>query len=106
MSSSNSDLERLKSDTGIDFAALRDKYKNMTEGDVRPVVDNSERERNRDAMSKLDNYAVCKTCNGQGIVTEVYNHFKMEKNCPDCDGEGIFERHLASIESTLTSEHT
>ena len=40
-------------------------------------------------MKKLDNYSICKTCHGIGTVEELYNHFRMEKNCPECDGETV-----------------
>jgi DnaJ-class molecular chaperone len=90
MSSSEANLEKLKNDTGIDFPGLRDKYKNMSTEQTASLQEHANRERNKAAMAKLDNYSVCKRCNGQGTITEVYNHFNMEKNCPECDGDCIF----------------
>mmetsp|Transcript_12202 Transcript_12202/g.18432 ORF Transcript_12202/g.18432 Transcript_12202/m.18432 type:complete len:105 (+) Transcript_12202:57-371(+) len=101
MESSEATFQRLKQDTGIDFNALREKYKNMPreceENNGQDNSQESEVNRNRDALKQLDKYKVCKTCHGLGTVTEVYNHFNIETNCPDCDGECIMHQEIPTL---------
>jgi DnaJ-class molecular chaperone len=105
--------DRLQANTGIDFEALRQKYKQVSsERKNNPVVNEeaeaevaaerakaSERERireeNASAMKTLDAYKICRTCQGQGTIKEVYNHFNIEKTCPECDGEAVLFADLA-----------
>ncbi len=90
------DLDSLSAACGVDLVKLKQKYSGMA-GDrpsvvqqdtvfsqIKPTVLTSQ-----DIANRLDNYKICKTCNGQGIVKTLYNHRVMESNCEDCDGEGV-----------------
>jgi hypothetical protein len=98
MDFASADMDKLKQSTGIDFIALREKYKNIPrEIDPTPKLASDPQtfvslaDEHALASKKLDEYRVCKTCLGLGIVTEIYNHFKIDKNCPECDGDCIFQ---------------
>jgi DnaJ-class molecular chaperone len=106
------DYERLKSNTGIDFEGLRQKYKSIkTNGEVNAGFDEEEkkrrreekkeadrhREENEDAMKKLNGYKICNTCNGQGIIKETYNFYQIDKTCPECDGESVMSIDLKTL---------
>lgn len=89
-STSQQTLEYLKSQTGHDFEALREKYSKYSARHL--ATASNAGDRSDDAVSKaasLDKYAICKTCNGLGIVKEIYNHYSIDKNCPECDGESL-----------------
>ncbi len=36
-----------------------------------------------------DDIYICKSCQGLRTVKEEYNHIVLEKNCVECDGEGV-----------------
>lgn len=93
------DLDSLSAACGVDLVKLKQKYSGMAgmAGDrpaavqqdtvfsqIKPAVLTSQ-----DIANRLDNYKICKTCNGQGIVRTLYNHRVMESNCEGCDGEGV-----------------
>lgn len=107
---------RLKANTGIDFEQLREKYQNISkvqheiyrtnerngdENEEKRREDLAESERRREenvnAMKKLDGYKICKVCQGQGTIREVYNHFNIEKTCPECDGESVLSVDLKTL---------
>ena len=100
-----SELAKLSETAGVDLIAIRNKYKN---GNYNPQQDtsmdySSTDTQNQDqeieklkheidmisSIKKLDQYKICQTCHGIGTVVEVYNHFRMEKNCPECDGDAV-----------------
>jgi len=75
-------LESLSATAGVDFKQLFLKYKSVQEEKKGPTQVNED-------ANKLDKYAICSTCDGQGYIQEVYNHMVLEKNCKECDGESI-----------------
>lgn len=82
--------DKLKSDTGVDFLALRQKYDRgtgTTEGVKQVDVDIAAEVRR--ANERLDKYTICKACNGQGFVKIMYNHQSKQTNCPECEGEQV-----------------
>ena len=91
------EMKKLSETAGVDLLAIREKYKNKaaaaiseTEAGNDEDVDKLKKEIDMiTAMKKLDSYTLCKTCHGVGTVVEVYNHFRMEKNCPECDGDSV-----------------
>lgn len=112
---------------GIDFNALREKYRHASSyassGTVtgtgasgygyggygmesRAPVEASHHtqyseEEIINTSKALDKYSICKTCSGLGIVTEVYNHFRIDKTCPECDGEALTSRRFADLSAEL-----
>lgn len=105
---------RLKANTGIDFEQLKQKYQNISklqqqesqqrrnsEEDEEYKKQQEERDRkrqeNESAMKRLDGYKICKVCHGQGTIREVYNHFNIEKTCPECDGESVLFVDLKTL---------
>jgi DnaJ-class molecular chaperone len=118
---SNDLYSRLQADTGINFLMLREKYKNVSSSCTPSTTSPTNNESTHDihkntnigndlnqnytlsagqeAMRKLDGYKICKNCNGQGLVKEIYNHFVTEKNCSECDGDGIFNIQESVIRS-------
>lgn len=120
LQASNEKLEELGHNTGVDFLALKKKYaeakakqseletvfditgKGMdtlgsksTAGRI-SAVDQSKAvatklsEANA-AFRALDDYSICKTCHGQGLIKEIYNHIVLQKNCPECDGDCVMK---------------
>jgi DnaJ-class molecular chaperone len=99
-----SDLEYVSKVSGVDFLALREKYKksnNTSSGTSSSVYatstsNTSNDNSNADKLGKnvnidevLSKYHICKACNGSGIVRTLYNHMTMEKTCEECDGDSI-----------------
>ena len=87
-------LKSVSQAAGVDLVNLKNKYsaaqfhnpsRNKEAGE-RSV---EEVERIAAANSRLDNYKICRTCQGAGTVKEIYNHQVKHKNCPDCDGESV-----------------
>jgi hypothetical protein len=109
------DYERLKSNTGIDFEGLRQKYKNIKKSSAVMTQQNGsdeeeeerrrnekeklerQREENENAMKKLNEYKICQMCNGQGIIKETYNFYQIDKTCPECDGESVMSVDLKTL---------
>ena len=122
MEASDEKLKELQTNTGVDFIGLRKKYGvvraqqpetvfNVT-GDGMSTISQANskpppaaallnvganpkaetEQRAKEAFEALNDYYVCKTCQGMGLVKEVYNHMVMERNCPECDGESIIRR--------------
>jgi excinuclease UvrABC ATPase subunit len=118
---SNDKLQELGLNTGVDFLALKKKYAETKAKQVPPEsvfnvtgqgMDTlgargaaestadaeaakavlAKQDAAKAAFSALDDYYICKTCNGRGLVKEVYNHMVLEKNCPDCDGECVMKK--------------
>jgi DnaJ-class molecular chaperone len=96
--------DRLQSDTGVDFLALRQKYAGQQQqgtglkGGVE--VDISKAQEVRKANEQLDKYKICRTCNGQGFVKVTYNHQVKESNCPECEGEQFTFTQVAKDAAT------
>lgn len=94
-----SELKKLSETAGVDLLAIREKYKNKAAAGGPQTDEGTSNEGDIDklkkeidmitAMKKLDSYTLCKTCHGVGTVVEIYNHFRMEKNCPECDGDSV-----------------
>ncbi len=107
------DYTQLSATTGINFDNLRQKYQTMTREEkldrereidiIKKEIEEEEekkrkrKEENEIAMKKLDDYKICQTCQGQGIVREIYNHYVMEKTCPECEGDSVIYRDLKTL---------
>lgn len=100
--STEDNLRSLERTTGIDFVGLREKYKNQAHNSVSISTSCETNCNNTDitmavtastasnvAMESLEQYGICKACNGLGIVTYFYNHQKRERTCDTCDGDCI-----------------
>ena len=90
------DLGALSAACGVDLVKLKQKYSGMAADRSQVVCEEtvfsaakSSMLTSQDIANRLDNYKVCKTCGGQGIVKTLYNHRVMESNCEECDGEGV-----------------
>ncbi|GMI37614.1 hypothetical protein TrRE_jg4451 [Triparma retinervis] len=46
-------------------------------------------EKKEEIKRRLDKLVVCSRCNGQGLVKESYNFQVKDKNCDECEAEGI-----------------
>jgi DnaJ-class molecular chaperone len=84
-------LEELSKTAGVDFIALKEKYKTLKPdaSKITVTAGTSSATSNQDANQILSKYSICKTCNGQGIVKTLYNHMTLEKTCEDCDGDSV-----------------
>lgn len=87
-------LKSVSQAAGVDLVSLKNKYSSAQFHNPSPKKEAGERsveevERIAAANSRLDNYKICRTCQGAGTVKEVYNHQVKHKNCPDCDGESV-----------------
>ena len=81
---------------GVDYEAVRAKWKGAAHVGMPSavptdsyVVPEARREKNAQTMKKLSKFIVCERCAGSGLFKELYNHRYMEKNCVDCDGNGL-----------------
>lgn len=101
------ELMKLSGTIGIDLQALKSKYtkekspediasKLFGPEDSTAQVKVSEEEEakkrlaaGREANAKLDQYKVCQKCFGTGLEKYEYNHMRMERNCTECDGDGL-----------------
>jgi hypothetical protein len=94
---------------GVDFNALRDKYRSKgiqgpsggTNMSMYPPTAKYSDEEIAKTSQALDKYSICKMCNGLGVITEVYNYYRIDKTCPECDGESLTARRLADLSSQL-----
>jgi hypothetical protein len=94
---------------GVDFNALRDKYRNkealgsigVAQASIHPPPVKYSEEEIAKTNQALDKYSICKTCHGLGIITEVYNHYRIDKTCPECDGEVLTSRRFSDLASEL-----
>ena len=84
---------------GVDYEAIRAKWKGAAHVGIPTavptdshVVPEARREKNAQTMKKLSKFIVCERCAGSGLFKELYNHRYMEKNCVDCDGNGLLLR--------------
>ena len=98
-----SDLNGISQKIGIDLEALRSKWSNAASGAVANAATHpktpasSERGAAVDTDAVLDQYTVCTGCHGTGLQRSIYNFISMERNCPDCGGEGLIKPDLASV---------
>ena len=81
---------------GVDYEAIRAKWKGAAHVGMPSavptdsyVVPEARREKNAQATKKLSKFIVCERCAGSGLFKELYNHRYIEKNCVDCDGNGL-----------------
>ncbi|KAJ1434291.1 hypothetical protein B484DRAFT_446740 [Ochromonadaceae sp. CCMP2298] len=98
-------LESLSRTSGVDFKAMKLKYEI-----VRAKQSVASQELATDIASqpsedleRLNNYCICKGCNGKGTIKTIYNHRVMEKDCEECDGESIVltSQGLAELKKSL-----
>lgn len=45
-----------------------------------------------EAFSRLDRVKICPACGGQATQRQHFNHYYVDVDCPDCDGEGYIKR--------------
>jgi DnaJ-class molecular chaperone len=98
------ELSKLSSTIGIDLQALKSKYAQEKspadivsklfglEDNAAQVSVEEETKKKKTAQetnAKLDQYKVCIMCGGTGIEKYEYNHIRMERNCTECDGDGL-----------------
>mmetsp|Transcript_31171 Transcript_31171/g.34047 ORF Transcript_31171/g.34047 Transcript_31171/m.34047 type:complete len:122 (-) Transcript_31171:280-645(-) len=100
------DFSELSKIAGVDFNALRNKYKdiastnpnnnpnNSTHNNTHTTPNNTEermkkKEAPKDVNAILSKYNICQSCQGLGTIKIIYNFMTMERTCEDCDGESI-----------------
>lgn len=54
------------------------------------------------ALQRPDQLRPCTRCNGTGTIAIVQNFIRSDRDCPDCDGEGII-RQAAGAASPMTA---
>mmetsp|Transcript_9514 Transcript_9514/g.15853 ORF Transcript_9514/g.15853 Transcript_9514/m.15853 type:complete len:110 (-) Transcript_9514:322-651(-) len=101
--------DKLSSQAGVDFDALRAKYQHVAQMEQEkarenPSTTSSEQAEAMKAMQRLDDYNICSRCHGQGTVKELYNHFWQERDCPDCDGEAVVLRQVKDIQASISQQ--
>ena len=98
------ELERLSEAAGVDLVALREKYRSRGSSNSSQAAPDGigKIEDIAKANETLDKYSICKCCQGQGTIFETYNHFRMEKTCPECDGEAVVWKK--TVEELLKAE--
>eukprot|EP01038_Epipyxis_sp_PR26KG_P007498 gene7498-10215_t len=101
MDNSSEKYTEISKITGVDFLALKSKYskqKQDYEQIIQPtnmnIIDNlSSNQVTKSFVAeigdKLDQYKICISCNGSGTIKYKYNHMILDKECENCDGEGI-----------------
>jgi len=105
LSASDSQLKELSKTAGVDLNALRAKYSSARyqdpseESKQEVFVSDEERARIKAAHGRLDEFKICNSCQGLGIVKEVYNHIVRDKTCPECDGESILIKSVFRAET-------
>lgn len=82
-------LHALSKTAGVDFNGLRDKYLNIKGKAIAEAKGQPGAQPEAKNLERLDNYRICKWCNGRGTVKSVYNHMVLERDCEECDGESI-----------------
>jgi hypothetical protein len=102
---SENELKELSKVAGVDFNALRNKYKKqqgeqgpaqvevLSENTYRQNLVNEEDKKKISDPSivneMLDKYNICKNCQGLGTIKTIYNFMTLESTCEECDGESI-----------------
>jgi hypothetical protein len=86
---------RLSATAGVDFEALREKYKNKA--NISPATSLTDEEiekirRDTEELAGLDTLHACHVCNGTGVEVYEYNHRRCEKTCCTCDGERLVRK--------------
>jgi DnaJ-class molecular chaperone len=116
-----SDLNDLSKVAGVDFNALRRKYKKKESDSTELVLDESESNESSDkhrviaedpsvgsnkytnADQILRKYDICKACQGLGIIKTIYNFMTLEQTCEECEGESIILKE--DVDKVIVSEH-
>jgi hypothetical protein len=106
MDSNTELLNNLSKSAGVDLAGIKEKYvalKSAVPAKV-PTTRNQQSNGTVD-FQKLENYKICKSCNGKGTVKSIYNHMVLERECEECEGESIImtSEKLAEIAGSLES---
>ncbi len=99
---SERDLDYISKVSGIDFLALREKYKRYPQPQDQSATSTHDQRGNVGNVHEvLSKYSVCQACNGLGIIKTIYNHMSLEKTCDECDGDSIILRE--NVNKTITS---
>jgi hypothetical protein len=100
---------RLSATAGVDFEALRDKYKDKSASAKASVASTPEATAEQaqiradyEKLKNLDSIRACHVCHGSGIEKYQYNFQEKDRNCENCDGEGLVRR--LEIKSVLTGD--
>lgn len=106
MEANDTKLHELSQNTGINMLALKQKY--QKEKKKSAMVDSEENNEKIEldekqlAYNSLDKYTMCKKCNGQGYIKELYNHMWLDKTCDECDGECVHDKEiLKKVQASL-----
>jgi len=90
---------RLSATAGVDFQALREKYKNPINQSVglanktESIVENEEkRKKDLELLAAMDVMRTCHICHGTGIERYTYNFQVREMNCSGCEGDGLVRK--------------
>ena len=107
---SDADLERLSAACGVDLLQLKDKYSGVSKANKEmPEKGKMSAEEARVTQARLDQYAVCQSCQGSGLMRVVYNFVSTERNCSECGGDGLLTKlaeRVAAVQSELSNlEH-
>jgi DnaJ-class molecular chaperone len=95
--------DKLQSNTGVDFEALRIKYQ-RAESIKNPNTSGYREEEIKATHYQLDKYKICQKCNGQGLIKQTYNHIVKQVNCDACDGDAILlDKATKSTIANLTT---
>jgi DnaJ-class molecular chaperone len=96
-------LESLSRTSGVDFKGLKAKYEAKAKEQSSQGEQATVPQASAEGLERLNNYCICKGCNGKGTVKTIYNHMVMERDCEECDGESIVlsSQGLAAIKKGL-----
>jgi len=129
LEASNEKLQELGHNTGVDFLSLKKKYaetkakqappetvfnisgqgmdtlgnKGVPADPSQAALTAKQTDANA-AFSALDDYYICRTCDGRGLVKSTYNHMVLERNCPDCDGDCVMKKSIKLDEIKAQNE--
>ena len=90
----DADVKTILKSHGYDVEQLRKKYTNKGLGTTASYVGGTVKRSNgadssATSQSEINDIYICKSCQGQGIVKDIYNHVVRERNCDVCEGEGV-----------------
>mmetsp|Transcript_19926 Transcript_19926/g.41630 ORF Transcript_19926/g.41630 Transcript_19926/m.41630 type:complete len:200 (-) Transcript_19926:52-651(-) len=80
--------DQLKVKQQLEDAARMRALEENTDGNSSSSVTQNDKMK-EETKKRLDLLVICSRCNGQGIVKESYNFQVKDKNCDECEAEGI-----------------
>jgi hypothetical protein len=106
MDSNTELLNSLSKSAGVDLAGIKEKYVALKSAvPVKVPTTRNQQSNGTVDFQKLENYKICKSCNGKGTVKSIYNHMVLERECEECEGESIImtSEKLAELAVSLES---